>query len=130
MPADVPVCAAQTLRPVTVAVQERQVVRLGEVEIETAPERVLIDFGQNISGRLRIRVAGPAGATVTLRHAEVLEDGALGTRPLRDAAATDTYTLAGDGVEEWEPTFTIHGFIRLETSTPTASPTCGANIPR
>ena len=110
MPVDAPVRAAQTLRPVTVAVQERQVMRLGEVEIETAPERVLIDFGQNISGRLRVRVAGPAGTTITLRHAEVLEDGALGTRPLRDAAATDTYTLAGGGVEEWEPAFTIHGF--------------------
>ena len=110
MPADAPVRTAETLRPVAVAVQERHLMRLGEVEVETAPERVLIDFGQNISGRLRIRVAGPAGATVTLRHAEVLEDGALGTRPLRGAAATDTYTLAGDGVEEWEPAFTIHGF--------------------
>ena len=110
MPVDAPVRAAETLRPVAVTVQERQVVRLGEVEIETAPERVLIDFGQNISGRLRVRVAGPAGTTITLRHAEVLEDGALGTRPLRDAAATDTYTLAGGGVEEWEPAFTIHGF--------------------
>ena len=110
MPVDAPVRTTQVLEPVTVTVQERQVVRLGEVEIETAPERVLIDFGQNISGRLRIRVAGPAGTTITLRHAEVLEDGALGTRPLRDAAATDTYTLAGDGVEEWEPAFTIHGF--------------------
>ena len=110
MPADAPVRAVQLLEPVAVTVQERRVVRLGEGEIETAPERVLIDFGQNISGRLRVRVSGPAGTTIALRHAEVLEDGALGTRPLRDAAATDTYTLAGDGVEEWEPAFTIHGF--------------------
>ncbi|CED89957.1 alpha-L-rhamnosidase [Actinomyces succiniciruminis] len=110
MPLDAPVRAQETLLPVAVTVQERQVMSIGEAEIETAPERVLIDFGQNLSGRLRIRVAGPAGTTITLRHAEVLEDGRLGTRPLRGAAATDRFTLAGDGVEEWEPAFTIHGF--------------------
>jgi alpha-L-rhamnosidase len=71
----------------------------------------ILDFGQNISGRLRIRVQGPAGHTIVLRHAEVLEDGALGVRPLRAAAATDAYTLRGDAApEEWEPRFTIHGF--------------------
>ncbi|KAB2344514.1 Bacterial alpha-L-rhamnosidase [Actinomadura rudentiformis] len=73
--------------------------------------QTILDFGQNISGRLRIRVQGPAGHTVSLRHAEVLEDGALCTRPLRRAAAHDTYTLRGDSThEEWEPRFTIHGF--------------------
>src|SRR4029079_17414884 len=34
--------------------------------------QTLLDFGQNLVGRLRIRVSGPAGATITLRHAEVL----------------------------------------------------------
>jgi alpha-L-rhamnosidase len=77
---------------------------------QTPSGRTVVDFGQNIVGRLRIRVSGPAGTTVTLRHAEVLEDGELGTRPLRRAAATDTYTLRGDGVEVWEPRFTFHGF--------------------
>lgn len=81
----------------------------------TASGRVLLDFGQNLVGRLRLRVAGPAGAVVTLRHAEVLEGefdaGAeLALRPLRRAQATDSYTLAGDGVEQWEPRFTFHGF--------------------
>ncbi len=70
----------------------------------------ILDFGQNLVGRLRIRVSGPAGHTVRLRHAEVLEDGELGTRPLRVAAATDHYTLRGEGVEVWEPEFTYHGF--------------------
>ncbi|MBW3068480.1 family 78 glycoside hydrolase catalytic domain [Actinomyces sp. 594] len=116
MPLDAPVRAQETLLPVAVTVQERQAMRIGEAEIETSPERALIDFGQNISGRLRIRVAGPAGTTITLRHAEVLEHGQLGTRPLRGAAATDRYTLAGDGVEEWEPAFTIHGFRYADVS--------------
>ncbi|MEV0383210.1 family 78 glycoside hydrolase catalytic domain [Nonomuraea sp. NPDC050643] len=78
----------------------------------TGPDgETILDFGQNIAGRLRIRVQGPAGHTVSLRHAEVLENGALALRPLRDAAAFDQYTLRGDAdPEEWEPRFTTHGF--------------------
>jgi alpha-L-rhamnosidase len=90
----------------------RRVETLGPVAVLTGPAgETILDFGQNISGRLRVRVHGPAGHTVTLRHAEVLENGALALRPLRDAAARDAYTLRGaEGVEEWEPTFTVHGF--------------------
>jgi alpha-L-rhamnosidase len=79
--------------------------------------RTLIDFGQNLVGWLRLSVSGPAGQTITLRHAEVLEDGELGTRPLRHARATDRYTLRGSdtGAEEiWEPRFTFHGFRYAE----------------
>jgi hypothetical protein len=38
---------------------------------------VLVDFGQNLVGRLAIAVQGLAGQAVTLRHAEVLENGDL-----------------------------------------------------
>jgi len=75
-----------------------------------------MDFGQNLVGRLRITVDGPAGPTITLRHAEVLENGELCTRPLRHAAATDRYTLRGSGLETWEPRFTFHGFRYAELS--------------
>ncbi|MCB0100111.1 MAG: family 78 glycoside hydrolase catalytic domain, partial [Caldilineaceae bacterium] len=61
-----------------------------------------------------IRVQGEAGQTITLRHAEVLEHGELGTRPLRHAEATDRYTLRGGGVETYEPFFTFHGFRYVE----------------
>jgi len=91
--------------------------RVPVVEVSTSPSgRTILDFGQNLVGRLRIRVSGPAGTTVTLRHAEVLEDGELGVRPLRVAKATDTYTLAGAGVEEWAPAFTFHGFRYAEVT--------------
>jgi len=86
------------------------------VEVITSPSgKRILDFGQNLVGRLRVRVSGDAGATITLRHAEVLEDGELGVRPLRVARATDTYTLAG-GDAEWTPTFTFHGFRYAEIS--------------
>lgn len=93
----------------------RRIEELGVQEVITTPSgKTVLDFGQNLVGRLRLRVSGPAGTQITLRHAEVLEHGELGTRPLRQAAATDHYTLSGDGVEEWEPEFTFHGFRYAE----------------
>ncbi|MDT0165457.1 family 78 glycoside hydrolase catalytic domain [Actinotalea sp. AC32] len=86
-------------------------------EVLTSPSgATLLDFGQNLVGWLRVRASGPAGTTITLRHAEVLEDGELGVRPLRVAEATDRWTLAGTGDETWSPRFTFHGFRYAEVS--------------
>lgn len=75
----------------------------------------IVDFGQNISGWVRLKVSGEAGSTITLRHAEVLTpDGRLEIETNRTAAATDRYVLAGDWVEVWEPQFTFHGFRYVE----------------
>ncbi|VXB88993.1 Alpha-L-rhamnosidase [Arthrobacter sp. 9AX] len=94
-----------------VAPPVRRIEELPVRDVLTTPSgATVLDFGQNLVGRLRIRVSGQAGHTITFRHAEVLEDGELSLRPLRQAAATDTYTLAGNGTEEWEPRFTFHGF--------------------
>jgi len=83
-------------------------------EISTSPSgKTLIDFGQNLVGWIKVRVQGPAGTEVVIRHAEVLEHGELGVRPLRSAQATDRYILSG-GVDEFEPTFTFHGFRYAE----------------
>lgn len=88
--------------------------------------RTIVDFGQNLVGRLRLTVRGEAGQRITLRHAEVLENGELGTRPLRTARATDTYILRG-GVEEiWEPRFTYHGFRYVEIDGWPGEPGAGA----
>jgi alpha-L-rhamnosidase len=85
------------------------------VAVFTSPGgHTLLDFGQNLVGRLRLTVRGEAGQTITLRHAEVLEHGELGTRPLRTARATDRYTLRGGDEETWEPRFTFHGFRYAE----------------
>lgn len=97
-----PVRATEELRP---------------VEVLTGPSGSrILDFGQNLVGRVCIRVSGTAGTTVTLRTAEVMQDGELYTRPLRAARSTDNYTLAGRDVEEWEPRFTFHGFRYVEVS--------------
>ena len=88
---------------------------LSAVDTFTTPSgRIILDFGQNLVGRLRITVAAERGTTITLRHSEVLEDGELCIRPLRGARATDQYTCSGLGTETWEPQFTFHGFRYAE----------------
>ncbi len=93
--------------------------RLSELPVErvwTSPTgKTLVDFGQNLVGFVRVRVTGPAGTEVVLRHAEVIEDHELGTRPLRRAEATDRYILSG-GEDVFEPTLTFHGFRYAEVS--------------
>ena len=84
---------------------------------ELRPGVYILDMGQNMTGWLKIRVRGERGRTVNLRFAESLqEDGSLFTENLRDALATDQYTLRGGGVEEWQPAFVYHGFRYVELS--------------
>lgn len=75
------------------------------------------DLGQNMVGYVRLKGSAPAGTTVILRFAEVLdENGTIYTDNLRGARATDHYTFKGDGEEIWEPKFTFHGFRYVELS--------------
>ncbi|NQX03200.1 family 78 glycoside hydrolase catalytic domain [Rathayibacter sp. VKM Ac-2856] len=94
----------------------RPIEELLPVAITTSPSgRRIVDFGQNISGWVRLRVTGEQGTVITLRHAELLTpDGELEIETLRSAAATDRYTLRGGGPESWEPRFTFHGFRYAE----------------
>ncbi|MFD0484552.1 family 78 glycoside hydrolase catalytic domain [Kineococcus sp. GCM10028916] len=110
VPGEVPALVAPSGPPV------RCTEELAPVEIVDQGEgRWLLDFGQNHSGRLRVRAQGPSGQRITLRHAEVLVDGELCTAPLRSARATDVLTLAGEALE-WEPRFTVHGYRYAEVS--------------
>ncbi|WP_422933285.1 family 78 glycoside hydrolase catalytic domain [Sinomonas sp. P47F7] len=88
---------------------------------EIAPQRVwvspsgkmLVDFGQNLVGWISLRAHGERGTVITVRHAEVLDDGELCVRPLRTAKSTDQYTLSGES-DLFEPTLTFHGFRYAE----------------
>ncbi len=74
----------------------------------------IVDFGQNLSGWVRLTVDGAAGETLTLRYAELLKpDGELERETNRTAQATDVYVLR-DGRQTWEPGFTFHGFRYVE----------------
>lgn len=95
-----PIRVTGTLKPVSVK--------------ELRPGFFIFDMGQNMVGWCRLHVAGPAGTTVTLRHAETLKpDGSLYMANLRGARVTDTYILRG-GKEVWEPRFVTHGFRFVE----------------
>ncbi len=89
---------------------------------EPKPGVYVYDFGQNLAGVERVRVAGPAGTDVRLRFAEIVNaDGTLYTDNLRTAKATDHFILDGKGTEEFTPQFTYHGFRYAEvTGLPTA----------
>jgi alpha-L-rhamnosidase len=79
--------------------------------------RSLVDFGQNVVGWVRLRVRDTiAGREVAVRHAEVLEDDELCTRPLRTAEATDSYLLADAAEALLEPSLTFHGFRYAEVT--------------
>jgi alpha-L-rhamnosidase len=83
----------------------------------------IYDMGQNMVGNVRIHVRGPRGTVVRLRYAERLSpDGGIYTENLRNADATDTYALSGDGEESWTPAFTFHGFRYVEISYLGAAP--------
>lgn len=85
----------------------RRIMDVRPVECITTPSgKKVLDFGQNLVGWLRIE--RDIEGDVELRHAEVLEDGELGVRPLRTAMARDV--IKGEHKKGWEPAFTFHGF--------------------
>jgi alpha-L-rhamnosidase len=88
--------------------------RLQPVNILYSPKgETILDFGQNMVGWVQMRVRGSAGTTITLRHAEVLDqEGNLYTENLRRADQITRYTLKGlaDTDEVFEPQFTFMGF--------------------
>ncbi|MBS1660939.1 MAG: family 78 glycoside hydrolase catalytic domain, partial [Bacteroidetes bacterium] len=80
----------------------------------------VLDFGQNLTGWVQVKIKGKAGDTIRISHAEVLDkEGNFYTTNLRRAQATDLFILKGGEEEVFEPHFTFHGFryIRVETST-------------
>jgi alpha-L-rhamnosidase len=96
-PAGPPVRAIEEITPVAV--------------LRTPAGETVFDMGQNMVGRVRIKVRGAAGTTVTLRHAEVLDrDGNLYTDNLRRAEQAVRYTLRGGADEVYEPRFSFQGF--------------------
>lgn len=90
----------------------RQIEEVRPVALFQTPEGdTVFDMGQNMVGWVRLRVEGPAGTTVTLRHAEVLDKhGNFYTENLRAAQQTVRYTLNGKGVEVYAPRYSFQGF--------------------
>ncbi len=97
--------------PAVRRIQEIKPVRI----FRTLKGSLVADLGQNMVGWIRLKVSGPKGTVVTIRHAEVLDKyGEFYTENLRSAKAQLTYTLAGTGEEVYEPRFTFMGFRYVE----------------
>lgn len=86
---------------------------LKPVKIFRSPkDEIILDAGQVLCGRLRMRVRGPKGTKVVLEHTETLdrEGNYLCNIIGRYIRQTDTYLLKGEGTEVFEPELTFHGF--------------------
>lgn len=106
-------------------------------------ETAIYDLGQNMVGVPRITFEGDEGTTIRLRFAEMLNDdsvpdgsrgadgpeGTLYLRNLRNAEATDYYTLKGTaGGETYQPVFTFHGFRYMEVSIESGTDVTVSNV--
>jgi alpha-L-rhamnosidase len=115
-------------KPIDILTQDYQPIRVeremhAKAVSQPRPGVTIYDFGQNLAGIEKIRVAGPAGTDVKVRFAEILnDDGTLYTENLRTAKATDHFILSGKGVEEFTPQFTFHGFRYAEITGLPADP--------
>lgn len=96
----------------------RRIMELKPVNILNPQKDIYIwDFGQNISGRMKIRFKGQRGVLYSFHFGEMLNpDGTLYNLNYRSAKSTDYYTCSGpvDKFVEYEPFFTFHGFRYLQ----------------
>ena len=78
---------------------------------------VIFDMKQNMVGVPKVNVPMKKGDTLKIRFSEMLlSDGTFYTKNYRSAKSTDYYIAAKDGVIEYTPKFTFHGFQYLELS--------------
>ncbi len=93
-------------------VPTKRIEEIKPIKVFRTPKGLLVaDMGQNMVGWIRLKISGPRGTKITLRHAEVLDKfGDFYLDNLRSAKAKATYTLKGDGQETFEPRFTFMGF--------------------
>jgi alpha-L-rhamnosidase len=109
-------------KPVPIEAQDYPAIRVETTVAATSvtepkPGVFVFDFGQNLAGIERVRLQGPAGTDVRLRFAEIVnDDGTIYTDNLRTARVTDHFILAGNGIEEFTPQFTFHGFRYAEVT--------------
>jgi len=109
------VLTAQMVPPIRIMETIRPVKILKPKDAELFWDVDVYDMGQNLTGWVKLRVSGQKGTVLTLEHgAHIYDDNTLDARSNlvkhSTAMQTDTYILKGEGIEEWEPKFTLHGF--------------------
>lgn len=89
----------------------RIVKRLEAKELLTTPKgEKVIDFGQNLTGFIELKIVGQKGQKITIRHAETLDkNGNFYAETLRQAISVDHFICNGEE-QIFRPHFTFHGF--------------------
>lgn len=85
------------------------------IKIWREDEAFVYDFGINTSGVCRLKLNGRKGQKITLTFGEILNDGKFSYRNTTFDHSADKYFqqdiyICEDGENEWQPTFTYHGF--------------------
>lgn len=104
------------------------------VVLTTPKGETVLDFGQNLAGVVHFKVKGDPGTVVRLTHGEALDKDGNFTQahlflfgkpdPEKNPFQEVQYILKGEGVEEYEPRFTVHGFryVKVEGYPGTINP--------
>ena len=112
---------AQALHPI------RNVTEIPVVEMKKQGEHIwLFDFGRNMAGVTRMKVSGPVGTNIRLKHVERLDSAGRADmsninvhyRPTDDSDPfqTDIFILSGNGEDEFMPRFNYKGFQYVEVT--------------
>lgn len=94
----------------------------GKIEVTTKEvlkrgNTIIFDLKQNMVGVPFLKVPMKKGETLKVRFAEMLSpDGSFYTENYRSAQSTNYFTASKDGIIEWSPKFTFHGFRYVELS--------------
>ena len=92
-------------------------IELATQEVVEKDGTAVFDLQQNMVGVPLLKVPMKKGQTLKIRFAEKLSpDGTFYTENYRSAQSTNYYTASKDGVIEWMPKFTFHGFQYVELS--------------
>jgi len=100
----------------TICPLPRRMERLSPRVLKTPNGETVLDFGQNISGRVQLKADGPAGAEVVLIHGETLDKqgnftlGNIGMGRWPEDFQEVHYILNDRGLQYYEPHFTVFGF--------------------
>ena len=78
--------------------------------VHKSADTFMIDFGQNASGIVRIKVKGKKGDTVRIFPSELYYDDFSMNQRFTGSPYYYDYILKGDGIETWQPRFTYYGF--------------------
>jgi alpha-L-rhamnosidase len=86
-------------------------------EIIKKDDAIIFDLKQNMVGVPSVKVPMKKGDTLKVRFAEMLSpDGSFYTQNYRSAHSTDYFIASKDGIIEYAPKFTFHGFRYVELS--------------